>query len=68
MNKRDYKIMEFLKRQAIDNDYAGNAKIASAIVFKNQIISIGRNQRRSHPFQRKYAKHSLAIYLHSETA
>ncbi len=39
---------------------------AAAIVYKNQIISIGTNKKKSHPFQKKYGSNGDAIYLHSE--
>jgi deoxycytidylate deaminase len=43
------------------------ARIAAAIVYKNDIISVGYNQKKSHPFQRKFARHADCIFLHAET-
>lgn len=43
-------------------------KMASAIVYRNRIISIGMNSMKSHPLQAKYAKNEHAIFLHSEIA
>jgi len=63
---RDLKIMDFLKRHAIDNHNFRHAKLASAVVIKGRIISLGINQRKSHPFQKTYAKNSQAIFLHAE--
>jgi deoxycytidylate deaminase len=43
-----------------------SAKLASAIVLKDEIVSFGFNQMKSHPFQLRYAKNTEAIYWHSE--
>lgn len=43
-----------------------SAKLASAIVLKDEIVAFGFNQMKSHPFQRKYARNADAIYWHSE--
>ena len=67
LNARDLRVMRFLRRQAIDVDPVGSAKIAAAISFRNEIISLGQNQKRTHPFQAKYAKNPESIYLHAET-
>lgn len=66
LSRRDHRVMDFLRRQAIDNEGASNAKLAAAVVLKNKIISTGRNQLKSHPFAAEYGKNSDAIYLHAE--
>jgi cytidine deaminase len=43
------------------------ARVAAALVYKNDILSIGVNKKKSHPFQKKYSTHPDAIYLHAET-
>lgn len=60
------RIFDILSVVAQDVTDFGSARLASAIVFGNRIISIGINRRKSHPFQAKYAKNKSAIYLHSE--
>lgn len=42
--------------------------VASALVYKNTVISYGVNQLKSHPYQRKYGKNTEAIFWHSETS
>ena len=37
-------------------------------MWRNKIIAIGTNQKKSHPFQKKYAPNEDAIYLHAEVA
>ena len=43
------------------------ARIAASVVYQNNIISIGFNQDKTHPFQKRYGKNDDAIYLHAET-
>jgi deoxycytidylate deaminase len=42
-------------------------RIAACIVYKNEIVSVGINQLKSHPFQAKFSRHVDAIFLHAET-
>ena len=65
MRKVNEGIIDTLVKIAEANDDS-NIRFAAAIVHRNQIISIGYNRRKSHPFQAKYAKNSEAIYLHAE--
>ncbi len=44
----------------------GRARLAAAIVVKNDIISVGHNRLKSHPFQARFGSNSDAIYLHAE--
>jgi deoxycytidylate deaminase len=66
LNRKEIRIMDFLRRQAIDVTPVSSSKLAAAVVFKNNIISLGNNSRRTHPFQAKYGKNPLAICLHAE--
>lgn len=43
------------------------ARVAACVVFRNDIVSFGWNEMKSHPFQAKYSKVPEAIYLHAET-
>lgn len=60
------KIFETLERVAEATTPINSARIASAIVLKRKIISIGFNCLKSHPFQKKYGKNSDSIFLHAE--
>lgn len=64
---RDQRIMQFIRRQAIDVEKVSNARIAAGVAIKGQLISTGRNQRRTHPFQKQFSKNDHAIFLHAET-
>lgn len=42
------------------------ARLASAIVFKKDIVSFGFNSWKTHTKQKKYADHPEKIYIHAE--
>ena len=66
LNKREQKIMNFLRRQAIDVEPVKSSRIAAALIVKNTVISTGYNSYRTHPFQAKYSKNPKAICMHAE--
>ena len=68
LKKQELRLMQFVRRHAIDTEKAYHSKIAAAIAIKGQVISVGRNQSRTHPLAAKYSKHEAAIYLHAELA
>lgn len=45
-----------------------NSRVSACVVYKNDIIAFGVNERKSHPFQARYSKNQDAIFLHAETA
>jgi deoxycytidylate deaminase len=67
MDKCKAKFIKFLEKVAEDVAPVSNARIAAALVYNREIISIGVNQKKSHPFQRKFTKNEHAIFLHAET-
>jgi len=52
---------------AIDVNSCNRARLAACLVYKNDIIAVGVNQMKSHPFQQKFSKNVESIYLHAET-
>ena len=64
------KYINILSKMAADivNPVAGNARLSSCIVYKNDIVSFGVNEMKSHPFQAKYGKNFNSVYLHAETS
>ena len=66
LNRREKRIMDFLRRQAIDVEPVKSSRMAAAIVYKNNVISVGHNSRRTHPFQARYGKNPMAICMHAE--
>ena len=65
MKKVNEGILHTLAKIAEANDDS-NISFAAAIVYRNKIVSIGFNHNKSHPFQAKYAKNEMAIFLHAE--
>lgn len=65
---RDKRILDFLTKTAEAADHFGiRARLAAAIVIRNEIISIGLNRRKTHPFQVQFQANDKQIYLHAET-
>lgn len=62
--------MNTLAKIAADilNPVGGNARLAACVVYRNDIISFGINERKSHPFQARYGKNDEAVFLHAETS
>ncbi len=44
----------------------GSARIASAIYYRGQLVGLGTNKKKSHPFQAKWGRREECIYLHAE--
>lgn len=59
-------IVEMLFETASNQESIAGAKIAAAIVLKKKVISIGVNQKKTHPFQKKFGKNDLALCIHAE--
>lgn len=66
-NSRHIRYMNLLAKMAVAVEPVAQARIAACIVYHNEIISFGINQRKTHPFQALYGKNKDAIFLHSET-
>jgi tRNA(Arg) A34 adenosine deaminase TadA len=58
-------ILNTLAKFAEANDES-NIRFAAAVVYRNKIVSVGFNHNKSHPFQAKFAKNEMAIFLHAE--
>ncbi len=58
------------QKQAIDSAIANPIlnlpRMGAVLVLRNGDIFYGYNQQRSHPFQKQWAKHPEAIFLHAE--
>jgi len=65
MNK-DRKYIDLLWKIAVDITPVSNARIASAIVIGNQIVGLGENSYKTHPFQAKYGSTEHHIHIHAE--
>jgi hypothetical protein len=66
-NVKHQKYLGILFKLAQDVAPIASARIAAAVVYRNEIISFGTNQMKSHPFQNRFSKNSKSIFLHAET-
>lgn len=41
-------------------------KMGAIVVKQGKVIGVGVNQKRSDPFQKRFGKNSLCIYIHAE--
>lgn len=64
---RHDKYMNMLSRIAIAVQPVARARIAACVIYKNEVISFGINQKKSHPFQAIYGTNKESIFLHAET-
>ena len=62
--------MNTLSKIATDIAYPvkNNARLAACVVYKNDIVSFGINEMKSHPFQAKWGTNKEAIFLHAEVS
>ena len=67
-NNKHVKIFNLLSKIATDiSDVSSHrARLAACIVYKNDILSFGVNEQKTHPLQAKYGSNKNAIYLHAE--
>lgn len=65
---RHERILSLLDDIARDVEPIASARVAAGIVYKNELICIGTNSRKTHPFQKKYSKHPAAISIHAENS
>lgn len=61
------KYMNILSKMAMAVEPVRQARIAACLVYKNEIISFGINQMKTHPFQAQFGKNKESIFLHAET-
>jgi len=60
--------LEFLSNYLNAEEFEHQQHMVAAITKKNDIIGVGKNQMKTHPFQAKFSRNPDSIYLHAETA
>jgi deoxycytidylate deaminase len=67
---RHTKIINLLAKVATDIPVPvrTNSRLAAAVVYRGDIVAFGTNEMKTHPFQAKYAKNDMAVFLHAETS
>jgi tRNA(Arg) A34 adenosine deaminase TadA len=64
----DEKILTLLGEYARDVPPVGHAQLAASVVYKKQMIGLGWNSKKSHPFQAAYSSRKERIFFHAEIA
>lgn len=68
MTKRHEDILSNLATIAAGIKPVGKMRLAAALAYRGKIVSIGTNERKTHPLAAKYAKNPMANYLHAEVS
>lgn len=63
---RDLHRLEQLVKVAACVPKVGSGKLAASVWYKNELISIGVNQKKTHPVQKKYMDNPFREFLHAE--
>jgi deoxycytidylate deaminase len=66
--QKHVRYINLLSKIAADLVPVRSARISACIVFRNDIVSFGVNEMKSHPFQAKYGKNRDSVFLHAETS
>lgn len=67
ISERDVRFVNLLSRVASDiPNPVGNARLAACVVYRNEVVSFGVNELKTHPMQAKFGRNTDAIYLHAE--
>lgn len=64
---KHHKYISILSKMAIAVEPVKQARIAACLVYRNEIVSFGINQMKTHPFQAQFGKNKDSIFLHAET-
>lgn len=63
---KDRFFLNIAERIAADLVPFAGAKVASILVVKNDMIAMGYNQPKTHPFAARWGKNEDSIYFHAE--
>jgi len=67
MDEKHLKYINLLSKIALTIEPVRKVRMAACLVHRNEILSFGICQMKSHPFQAQYSKNSDSIFLHAET-
>lgn len=63
---KDRHFLNIAERISEDLAPVAGAKVASILVVRNEVLSVGCNLRKSHPFAARWGKNEDSIYFHAE--
>lgn len=70
ITKRDLKMMKLAEKMAEHSDF-GRVSIGAVLTENKDVVSVGFNQRKTHPLQRHYnhiSGHHCGSWIHAEIA
>lgn len=60
------KVYDLLKVKSRSADVVKSSYHAAAVVYRNQILTVGISRRKTHPIMAKYQSNEKKVYLHAE--
>lgn len=67
VSDRDLKFITLAMKMAQDIDLWAGVRISAILAYRGDLLSIGYNDHKTHPFQARFGKNRFAIFWHSET-
>ena len=68
ISDRDRWFVRLSHKLAVDSIPHAGARVCAVIAHRGEVLSIGYNSSKTHPFQAKYRKNPHAVFWHAETA
>lgn len=68
ISDRDLWFVRLAHKLAHDSIPHAGARVCAIIAHRGEVLSIGYNSSKTHPFQAKYRKNPHAVFWHAETA
>lgn len=65
---RHLKYLKVLMRVAEITPHTFRSRHAAGVIFNDEFLGIGVNEKKSHPFQARFMSNEFSIFLHSETS
>ena len=68
ISDRDLWFVRLAHKLAMDSPPHAGARVCAVIAHRGEVLSVGYNSSKSHPFQARYRKNPHAVFWHAETA
>lgn len=67
ITSRDIRFISLAQKMAEDVEPWAGVRIASVLAYRGDLLSIGYNSSKTHPFQARFGKNRHAVHWHAET-
>lgn len=68
INEKDLWFVRLAHKLATDSIPHAGARVCAIIAHRGEVLSVGFNSSKTHPFQAKYRKNPHAVFWHAETS